>query len=57
MTPGDWLSMVFALVWVAAELLVPELMGTRRPVRRSRSGRMAQRPYAPAPVRHPGQLW
>lgn len=56
MTPGDWLAMVFALVWLAAELLVPNLMGTRRPVRRG-SGRMAARPYAPRPARDPRHRW
>ena len=56
MSGGDWLAMVFALAWVAAELLVPELMGTRRPVRRS-SGRMAARPYGPYPAREPQNRW
>ncbi len=56
MSAGDWAAMVVALVWVLAELLVPNLMGTRRPVRRG-SGRMAARPYAPYPARDPQDRW
>lgn len=56
MSAGDVAAMVFALVWLAAELLVPNLMGTRRPARRG-SGRMAARPYAPRPARDPQDRW